>query len=211
MNRFELLELMYELVKENEALRRRCDKLEGRFSSPEREDTCYPPPARSRPEPMPEQKPERKKTKREESAGFSLLKKRKNEPEEEYWTEDDEHYRTRQKEVMQRMMEQTYSPSSTAWSPSSMKSAKASDARKPSTLSGTALQLKPEPARFVAAKPQTSRPAAQAVPQPQRPAAPARAQPQQPRAKPAEPDFDIDSILNEYLGDLSSDRSGGHP
>ena len=41
MNRFELLELMYELVRENEKLRRKCERLEGRGGADEWDDTAY--------------------------------------------------------------------------------------------------------------------------------------------------------------------------
>ena len=76
MNRFELLELMYRLVKENEELRRRCEKLESRNGVPEREKTSYPAP---------------------HSTAST-------------WLDEDEHFRTRREEVMQRMMEQTIQP-----------------------------------------------------------------------------------------------------
>ena len=76
MNRFELLELMYRLVKENEELRRRCEKLESRNGVPEREKTSYPAP---------------------HSTAST-------------WVDEDEHFRTRREEVMQRMMEQTIQP-----------------------------------------------------------------------------------------------------
>ena len=170
MNRFELLELMYELVRENEKLRRKCERLEAGNADPE-ESTAYSYTARSRPA----------------------------QEQEHYRYDEDEHYRTRREEVMQKMMEQTYQP---APSPARQTTPSRSPERKK-----TAAPVKPaaQPARSAAAQP-----AKQAVqPQPVRQAAPVKPQPQ-PKTREASPDdFNIDSILQEYLADVDSGENGG--
>ena len=182
MNRFELLELMYELVLENEKLRRKCERLEGRGNSEDREDKEYSPPARGKPQtdrPRPD---------------------------------EDEHYRTRREEVMQRMMEQTYNPGATP-PPRPSPAKKVPVEKKSAPAAKPVAQQKPQPERAAVQQQTLKPPVVKARPQTSKPAEPARIQPQQqPRAKPAAAtDLDIDSILNEYLSDLASGRNGGNP
>lgn len=173
MNRFELLELMYELVKENENLRRKCEQLEGRNNSYARKDTEYYPVARGKPEP------------------------------ELHRQDDDEYYRIRREEVMQRLMEQTYNPGTTP-------SPKTAPAKKTVAPAKPVAQPKPQPETASSMQP-SSKPAPQARPQASKPAVPSNVQPQQqPRAKPAAADdLDLDSILYEYLSEMSSGGNGG--
>ena len=178
MNRFELLELMYELVKENENLRRKCEQLESRNNSGDRKDTEYSPAARGKPEP------------------------------DHHRTGDDEHYRTRREEVMQRLMEQTYNPSPTP-TPKAASAKKAPVAKKAVAPAKPVAQPEPQPEKASSTQP-SSKPVPQARPQASKPAVPPNMEPQQqPRAKPAADDLDLDSILYEYLGDMASGRSGG--
>ena len=162
MNRFELLELMYRLVKENEELRRRCEKLESRNGVPEREKTSYPAP---------------------HSTAST-------------WVDEDEHFRTRREEVMQRMMEQTIQPPPRKPVPPAAP-VKKKDAGAQSPAVRKAEQPKPQATKAVVPEPVNEKPV--------------RSQPTpQPRAKPSPTEsFDIESILNEYLSDTSSGGSGG--
>ena len=219
MNRFELLEMMYELVRENEKLRRKCDRLEGRSGMSEEESTDYTYSSARRYEPEPDDR----KPKRENTSGFSLFRKRQKEPEqeEEYWTDDDEHYQTRREEVMQRMMEQSYAP------PMQKPARQATPARTGETWRPTpAAQPRAQPARAASQQPvrsaapqQSARTGAQTQLQPRAAAKPVtREQPavrQMAPAKPqvqsramAEDDFDVDSILQEYLTDMKYNRGG---
>ena len=162
MNRFELLELMYRLVKENEELRRRCEKLEGRGSMAQREKTAYPAPHAAT----------------------------------DTWVDEDEHFRTRREEVMQRLMEQTIQPQPRK--PDRPAAAvKNSEPVKKKSAARQAVQPKPQPVKAVVSE--------------QAKEEPVRNQPApQPKARPSPSEnLDLDSILSEYLSDISSDRSGG--
>lgn len=200
MNRFELLELMYELVRENEKLRRKCERLEGRGGADEWDDTAY---------------------------SRSAREKARAEPEREYRSADeDEHYRTRREEVMQRMMEQTYQPAPSYTRQKAAPAKRAQETERPLQPIRPAAQpvsrqqarqpARPQPEDYPVME-QTGRASPRA--QPVRQAAPAQQPKTPPPARQAAPkpqaspsyteDFDIDSILSEYLVDQPYGRGGG--
>ena len=177
MNRFELLELMYRIVTENEQLTKRCDELERQL-------------------------------------GYGGYRSARESPRDYY---DEPRTMSRRDEILARMDEQTSVPRTRR--EADVQPSRASPARRTAPAAPAArrtsapVEAEEGPSRVrqspaPAARPQ-QRPAAQPKAPASRPAPqPAPRAPAKAAQMPADDDFDIDSILEDYFSDLPLDGKG---
>ena len=178
MNRFELLELMYRIVTENEQLTKRCDELERQL-------------------------------------GYGGYRSARESPRDYY---DEPRTMSRRDEILARMDEQSSVPRTRR--EADVQPSRASPARRTAPAAPAARQAsQPAEAESApssrvrqspapAARPQ-QRPAAQPKAPASRPAPqPAPRAPAKAAQMPADDDFDIDSILEDYFSDLPLDGKG---